>query len=987
MLCASQIRMTLWVLLLIFQQGLLAQSDYEVHHLSSELGLPDDTVYDLYFDGDGWMWIATSTGLYKYDGVDFLPFRSSLARHQETHNLQLGADGELYVTNFQNQIFKVSGDSLALVVDLGTQWSDYASYATMDSGLLVHIDGQLAMYPYTDPSFPNVRQTLAATDWRSNRITPLDHHTALITDRTGKVRMSVHDNETHTNAIDQDVRLQLAVHVRDSNFILVESPDSKLEWRFIEDGKTQLIRTTLIPVEDQELRTLALSPIGELVLGGSKGVFLLSPKGSWTTLVNKADVSSLAYDLDGNLWVSTLGQGLLALQPTQNRKQRYDDLQSGLVSLRSDDAGQLYGVTRTFDLYALTDTSRLLLANTTCAELWSDGTTLRLGHQYSISSPDLIDTISGIDLIRLVKSALSLGDGRAAFATIAGVFISSKEDRSKLKNVRVGRARALAYQASRDRLWIAFADELSVYENGRISRVDHELVSVGPTSVAMWGNDKLFIGTPNNGLLLANDVNSLLTMSISPVGEVQGREVRSVEVSEGYAWVTTERGLTRIAFSGDGESGMKVEFLGANYGLPEAPPTALYVNDRQLLIAYGKTVYVQPVDIEPVLVRGELEARFAYADVAGQLRDLTGVERLEIEAGKESIALQPRVASYLPVGRQKYRYRIKALDDVWYPLSGNRPKVYFANLPVGSHVVELALDQPEAKVSKILIRALKPWYTRDWVVMAALCLALVLVSFIVWKRVDRRNKFLQLQADLRRTKLTAIASQMNPHFMFNALNSIQEFILDQDPVSANSYLGRFAHLMRLTLEHSRVDHIPLSDEIEAMQLYIELETLRSDHTIKVNLEVNLNLPLHAEIPSLLIQPFIENAFKHGLMHSEREDRCLLVCYEEGENGLLRVVVEDNGIGREASSKLFSDGSHKSFALSATKERMKLLNEALPDSVSFRVEDLYENSKALGTRITLDVRLVNKKGEPIDLEQIVRGIDNEPKRGAKDNLTK
>jgi sensor histidine kinase YesM len=210
------------------------------------------------------------------------------------------------------------------------------------------------------------------------------------------------------------------------------------------------------------------------------------------------------------------------------------------------------------------------------------------------------------------------------------------------------------------------------------------------------------------------------------------------------------------------------------------------------------------------------------------------------------------------------------------------------------------------------------------------------------KRLDLHLKSLQLQ--------------LSPHFIFNTLQSIQSYIFQQDPVEASDYLAKFASLMRAILKSSRQDAITLAEEVELLKQYLELEQKRFDHSFQFEIEVEEQLDLEGEVmPSLLLQPFVENAILHGIV-GLKTGRVRIVFRKRID--FLYVHIIDNGIGREASKKI-QKGTHQgsATALKIMKERANASQNSTRFTYHFSVRDKLYNSKVVGTHIL--VRIKNK----------------------------
>lgn len=251
-------------------------------------------------------------------------------------------------------------------------------------------------------------------------------------------------------------------------------------------------------------------------------------------------------------------------------------------------------------------------------------------------------------------------------------------------------------------------------------------------------------------------------------------------------------------------------------------------------------------------------------------------------------------------------------------------------------------------------------------ILALVFLMLIGLAFALFKRyqIRKRNELIRasyeettrtLQAEKRATEseLTALKSQMNPHFIFNALNSIQHLFMYGDKVLANKQMENFTTLTREILSFSGKRNITLSAEIELLKRYLELEKMRFNDDFEYDIHVGSELdPDFDSLPPMILQPFVENALKHGLLHKKGTKK-LEISFSEIDNTLL-CTIYDNGIGRTAARELSEKRvQHESFATSAIDKQLELLNS---DEVTYTVhyEDLYENAQATGTRVQLRI---------------------------------
>ncbi|SNS52142.1 Histidine kinase [Ekhidna lutea] len=220
------------------------------------------------------------------------------------------------------------------------------------------------------------------------------------------------------------------------------------------------------------------------------------------------------------------------------------------------------------------------------------------------------------------------------------------------------------------------------------------------------------------------------------------------------------------------------------------------------------------------------------------------------------------------------------------------------------------------------------------------------------------QKLLDLERQYRASELKALRSQMNPHFVFNALNSIQEYIMTNERKLAGKYLGKFADLMRIYLQHSQVKTVTIREETEALNLYLELEKLRFEDSLTYSINIGDNVNTEQLIPSLLLQPYVENAVKHGLLHKELE-RVLTINIKSDHQEVLICEIIDNGVGRKKSQEInkMRNPGHKSFATQATTNRLGLLNLDREKPIEEEVFDLVdEKGNAEGTKVIIRIPL-------------------------------
>ena len=226
------------------------------------------------------------------------------------------------------------------------------------------------------------------------------------------------------------------------------------------------------------------------------------------------------------------------------------------------------------------------------------------------------------------------------------------------------------------------------------------------------------------------------------------------------------------------------------------------------------------------------------------------------------------------------------------------------------------------------------------------------------EKLKNENIYNELRHKTSEMEMQALRAQMNPHFIFNCLNSINRFIMKNESQAASDYLTQFSRLIRLVLNNSKKAWIPLEDEMDMLKLYLDMERLRFKGVFNYDLFCEEGVdPSSLLIPPLLLQPFVENAIWHGLMH-KKENGFVSISFRV-ENDILHCTVIDNGIGRSAAANAGSKSSqaHKSMGIQITRERLALINGDVNDEkVAFNVEDMTdETGRASGTKVNLSIK--------------------------------
>jgi hypothetical protein len=341
-------------------------------------------------------------------------------------------------------------------------------------------------------------------------------------------------------------------------------------------------------------------------------------------------------------------------------------------------------------------------------------------------------------------------------------------------------------------------------------------------------------------------------------------------------------------------------------------------------------------------------------------------ETFLVDYKSNSITIDFAALNYFGTKSNQYQYRMEGLDKDWIITTDH--SVNYSGIPSGNYTfkVKLLENNSEVSQSSIRISVSTPFWKQDWFQMLLVVIGFSAVYFFYRIRLNQVRKEEKIKREynkkLAEVEMKALKAQMNPHFIFNSLNSINRYIVKSEPEKASLYLTKFSKLIRLILDNSNSKIVSLENELNALKLYIELEALRFNekftYTIHLNEELN---PLSIGVPPMIIQPFVENAIWHGLLHKEGAGKLEIQVERYGSG--LRCIISDNGVGRKKAGELKSKSinNSKSYGMKITNDRLTMLNgESKISTVEIvDLEDVSGNS--LGTKVI--VKILSAELEP------------------------
>jgi hypothetical protein len=474
-------------------------------------------------------------------------------------------------------------------------------------------------------------------------------------------------------------------------------------------------------------------------------------------------------------------------------------------------------------------------------------------------------------------------------------------------------------------------------------------------------NGKKIFVTLNYGIVIL-DGNK--TVTLTPDKYLKGAVIYKVVAEGNLLWIGTDKGLFKL---NAGVSTPTVRHFGTESGLPSH-------DIREFTVANG-WLYTTWSDLIISLELAQMEKKIPVSELSMRINNLSPSAAYVFKESDKDLevfieSVNPAFASDV-----NYKYQLHGYDKHMYTLREQHVK--YTNLPAGSYrfIVQAISAKNGYPLSSLraLNITIKPMFYNTWLFRIA-CAALVLFLLFVlfrerMKAVSRKNNLLIALAE---NQQRALMQLINPHFTFNVLNSVQSSVLSEDKLTAASTIAQFGKLIRLSMDMSRQKKVSLQKEIDFLQHYLQAVKSRSSHSFIVRIVVAPELNTGTlMIPTMLIQPFAENAVKHGLLSLKEREGILSISFEgDIRNKVLTCTVEDNGIGRAASQIKNKSAlpEHNSSGIEVTIQRLKLIHQQNRSSFYFEIFDLTDeagNNSGCKVVFTIPLLLNNLNHEMSD----------------------
>lgn len=955
------------LLLLFFPFYLLAQEP-QLQPIGLAEGLPSQTVYDMLEDPKGYLWVGTDQGIFRYNGKRFEAIPLPNARDLNLDNLLLDNEHHIWAKNYANQLFEWS--------DLG--WKEHQLDTTVikDLGSLrqLSLDKSSVVLVYEkgvvhyEPNTQKLTRLYSAE--RPDQVFHYVHFQHVNSDAQ-KQWLSVGQQVLYNGKplpLPNKTPITQSLWVDSSLYWVSRSAMGQAGWL------TEADIVKLVPPEISNPFYWRQTHDSNLWLCSADGAWFFGQSPHTLKPIHYLAgkrISDVLIDREGNRWFSSLDEGLW-LQPNQgiyHVKTALDDLPKGSYPTRllaTNDGGMWVGTQNGWIVQLDTEGNPVYKFDT------GSGSEVEFLHEDLVQGR-LLFTQGWLDLTKTkptfhpiyLSRALDVDDSGnylIASGSVASM-LSSTLDRlpshpflSILPTLEFGyrypalqlyegRTRRIMYRSADSTYFLATVDGLMALDKTgnrqeirtndgqkliardiRLDKYDRLWVATQQGSLAYLNLTKKLVQVPNphHGLIerlyptanvlwllsgqhvYALNLNSLEQQWLPILSSLKRHRLYDISVQDSILWLATNQGLLQVNYEQQSTN---------------EPP---YLHFRGIF-----------VDGKP------------------------WPESERISHKNRQISLDFDLIHHASLGDNTLWYRFVESGNEWVEVPNQQSRITFEAAASGNYHLEVRAEAA-AKLSATIPIRFKVAYP-FWLQPIGLSLilgtiiGLAAIGIRIYVQRMRREQ-IQKEAMLQ-ARLTALRSQMNPHFLFNVLNSVQGYIYGNQKSLASEYLKQFSTLIRGFLSHSDRTSIGLDEEIALLKTYISLESARMEE-VQVHWEIDDAIDLSDwKLPPGLIQPFVENAFKHGLLHREGARHLWLRFWVEGPK--LHLQIEDNGIGRKAAEAKKRPQSHQSFATQATTERIRLLQELGEFSPSCTITDLFdENQQPKGTLVDLAIMRKN-----------------------------
>ena len=946
-------------------------------------GLPSNECYKVIQDKKGYIWIASDEGLSRYNGYTFQNFtkKEGLPDNVIIHLFE-DKKGRIWAAGLNTRVVYFENESFHDVKELNHFFEENVKKASISS-IYVNNDDELEI------GFNVFCPHLLTYSLSKNKVTAytkISPGTLSIKIENGSNFIFGHFNTqaTYTNGVHTEI-------VKGTKKIISDNVNLKYRPNFFHyteidsNSFVMSIDKKLFAVTDNKSREVLTANTNILfiykdktnriwVLAQNDGAYIFSPTDTNYSnpkhLFEGYSFSSVIQDQESNYWLSSLTNGvyqLPAFDIVHYRIKEHDkNIRMNAVAKYNN---TLYAGGFSNYIYELNEQNELKKS----FELFNKN--VEIFDMANCSDKALV--IAGLSsyLVNLKSQKITLseikGQEKLGGAYVRYIDAAKTGENLILAGTRIGAVgininnglrtpfnllppstlNSLYTDTLENRIYIACANGLYYTPDNfnSYAKINDSLLNTRINYISKTG-DELILCSKERGLIFWNGKKA---RNIDASNGLASNECRKVVIDQkGNIWVSTNKGLSKIEKTANGK--YEITNLTAHEGLSGDDINNFSVIENEIWIPNGNGLtkfstnlttannYTIPVYITSIAVDDSLYKISSFS---------------EIPYYHNYIKLCFNGLCFKNNENLMYEYRLTGLDTSWKKTKNIQ--VQFTKLGAGNYLFEVRALKNN-RVQSISNAAFNfaihpPWYKTWWFILLSFISIVVLIYLFFLFRFKRfkareqeKTKLITLVTE---TEIKALRAQTNPHFIFNALNSIRLFILRNDSEQAQFYLMQFAQLMRDVLENSEHDTIYLSKEFSILKTYIELERLRFSKKFKFEISVPEEIEnAKILIPPLLLQPIIENALWHGLMPLEDREGFLLLKVDKNINTVI-ITIEDNGIGRKKSEEIkIGKSNHKtSKGISITTNRIDLFNKKHKEQIKITTTDL-----EMGTRVELTI---------------------------------
>ncbi|MFD2567412.1 sensor histidine kinase [Pseudotenacibaculum haliotis] len=958
-------------------------------HLSEKDGLPDIEFYNILEDSEGFIWLAADKGFFRYDGKEFKEFSHPLKRGRSVFNLQKDDKGRVWCNNISGQFFFAEKDSLHLFVDLmGKVDHDLLpEFIVSDNTLKVSTD--VGLYFIDEKATVVRRKIKQQVKIRSTDILQKKEKLYFLYDSLTIFKGNRLQKEISLNG---DYRYRRLFSINNRVYVCVsknkandnyEVPFSSKLLRV--DGKinsynylpSDLKKKTIIEIVEIDNRVWFCTNSGLFIYRLENDTLVLEHK-----LFEDEYVTKVIRDKDNTYWITTLNNGIFIVPNIQVKKQDQPIKNQKVSSILTYKDRLLYGTyegqivfknlingdTSIVDLKEITGGIIALKLDSDNQQIYVDG--MDKAFMWDIKSGNLnhVLHIKGYKWVNFLKNY------KALISDYTGLYMKSMKynDQASQKNV-FPKKRYLqnkieyitektlehkrsygSFYSSDGVIYALRSNSMGYYDrNSVFQEIKYKNKSLEVVDFAETDDGVIWLATHDKGV--KGIKNYEVTYNYDTSNGILSNRASKILADGNDLWIVSGNELSFIdrnknkisSFSLKDELGIqKIRELHIWKGM-------LYIlGNNGEVISLSKGVLNQEV-VSP-------EVYFSEVKIQGKKRTLD--ERYSLTYDENSLEINFNTNFFNSEENIKYYYRLKGLEKDWeINTTGN---VRYPSLPYGDFTFQVRAINKKANsfgnVKEIDFYIDKPFWRTWWFTLSVA--SMIAFFFGLRLRALKKRQLVlidkeRLDKELIMSQLENLRSQMNPHFIFNALNSIQGYIVTNKKKDASIYLAEFSELIRMYLDFSKREEVSLGEELKALEIYVKLENVRFDNSLNYEIEHNCTDLNSIHIPSLFIQPYIENAIKHGLVQKEGLKKLLISFDFDLESKVLFCTIEDNGIGRENAMKLKKkkDRYHTSHAMTANTDRVDLLNRERERKISVSITDLKgDDHSPKGTRIVIQI---------------------------------